>query len=286
MRRTLTALAALAGLCGLPACGEDDKKDETPRTVRISISDEPGGRFKITAPSSLPAGTAQIQFTNNGKADHEAQLIRVDGNHSLQEVLTLLDREGAPTPSWLHGAGGVAPTKPGGTNNVIQRLQPGTYYLVDLERGGENAPANATKGAAATIQVRDDGGSEAALPKTEARVTAVEYGFRPTGLHIGLNRVEFDNAGREPHHVIAFPINPGKTINDVRQAFQSERQQGPPPFDEESATGTAVLDGGTKQVALLNLPKAGKYARVCFLSDRAGGPPHVAKGMVTEVDVR
>ena len=31
--------------------------------------------------------------------------------------------------------------------------------------------------------------------------------------------------------------------------------------------------------------KAGKYAFVCFISDRAGGPPHVAKGMINEVVV-
>jgi hypothetical protein len=288
MRRTVTALAALAGLCGLPACGDDDDKDKKPETVRISISDEAGGRFKITAPTSVPAGTAQIEFRNNGKVDHEAQLIRVDGNHSQQEVLTVLGREGGPIPSWLHGGGGVAPIKPGQTLNVVQRLQPGTYYVLDLEGPDqpENAPPNATKGAAATIQVRDDGGSTAALPRTEARVTAVEYGFRPTGLHTGLNRVEFDNAGREPHHLIALPINQGRTINDVRRALQSEGPpQGPPPVDEENATGTAVLDGGTKQVALLNIAKPGKYALVCFISDRAGGPPHVAKGMVNEATV-
>ena len=31
--------------------------------------------------------------------------------------------------------------------------------------------------------------------------------------------------------------------------------------------------------------RQGRYALVCFLSDRKGGPPHVVKGMVTEVDV-
>ena len=288
MRRTVTALAALAGLCGLPACGEDDKTDEKPQTVRISISDEPGGRFKITAPSSVPAGTAQIEFRNNGKVDHEAQLIRVDGNHSAQEVLSQLGREGAPIPSWLHGGGGVSTTKPGQSLTVIQRLQPGTYYVLDLESPDrpENAPPNATKGAVATIQVREDGGSNASLPKTEARIATVDYGFRTSGLHTGLNRIEFDNVGRQPHHVILAPISPGKTIADVRRAVTSENQQGPPPIDEQNASTTAVIDGGLKQVVLMNIARPGKYALLCFISDRQGGPPHVAKGMVTEVDVR
>ena len=29
----------------------------------------------------------------------------------------------------------------------------------------------------------------------------------------------------------------------------------------------------------------GNYAFFCFVSDRAGGPPHVAKGMVSDVVV-
>ena len=45
-----------------------------------------------------------------------------------------------------------------------------------------------------------------------------------------------------------------------------------------------MIDGGTKQVAQLELRK-GKYALVCFIADRAGGPPHVAKGMLQEVAV-
>ena len=32
--------------------------------------------------------------------------------------------------------------------------------------------------------------------------------------------------------------------------------------------------------------KPGKYALLCFISDRQGGPPHIAKGMITEATVR
>ncbi len=31
--------------------------------------------------------------------------------------------------------------------------------------------------------------------------------------------------------------------------------------------------------------KKGKYVPVCFISDRKGGPPHVAKGMISEATV-
>jgi hypothetical protein len=47
-----------------------------------------------------------------------------------------------------------------------------------------------------------------------------------------------------------------------------------------------VAEGGLKQVVELELPKAGKYALICFVADRRGGPPHAAKGMVSEVAVK
>ncbi len=118
-------------------------------------------------------------------------------------------------------------------------------------------------------------------------MTARDYTFTSRGLKAGRNRIEFDNAGKELHHLIAFPYRKAATLADVKKAFKEEEGEssGPPPLDFEGGTGTAVLEGGTKQVAELEL-KSGKYAFVCFVSDRRGGPPHVAKGMVVETTVK
>ena len=50
------------------------------------------------------------------------------------------------------------------------------------------------------------------------------------------------------------------------------------------AWSTTVIDSGQKQVVTMNL-KSGKYALVCFIQDRAGGPPHFNKGMISEATV-
>lgn len=59
-----------------------------------------------------------------------------------------------------------------------------------------------------------------------------------------------------------------------------------PPLDFSNVAYTARIDGGTKQITELELARKGKYALLCFVSDRKGGPPHVAKGMVAEITVR
>jgi hypothetical protein len=71
----------------------------------------------------------------------------------------------------------------------------------------------------------------------------------------------------------------------VRKAFRREGGA-EPPLDFENTFYTARIAGGTEQITELALDKPGKYALLCFVSDRKGGPPHVAQGMIAEITVR
>lgn len=65
------------------------------------------------------------------------------------------------------------------------------------------------------------------------------------------------------------------------------RPSGPPPFDFKNGVNTAGPDGGTEEVTDLELRKPGRYALVCFFTDRDGkGKPHFAEGMLKQVDVK
>ena len=75
----------------------------------------------------------------------------------------------------------------------------------------------------------------------------------------------------------------GATIDDVETFFKTEK--GKPPIDESKGFETAVIEGGTTQVVELDI-EAGKYAVLCFVPDREGGPPHAARGMISEVEVK
>ncbi len=92
----------------------------------------------------------------------------------------------------------------------------------------------------------------------------------------------FDNAGQEPHFIAAVGLKEGATIEQARRIFETEKGQS--PFDESRSFSTAVIEGGAKQSLELELD-AGRYALICFVPDRAGGPPHVVKGMISEATV-
>jgi plastocyanin len=283
--RGLAAVAALVGAVAVVGCGGDGESSSPTRVLNVSIAEPAPNRVAFTAPASVQAGAVRIRFTNRGRQPHDATLLRLDGGHTVTEALRVIDSEGGPIPDWLHAVGGVATVQPGQSSTSVQNLAPGRYHLVDLESGeAENAPSGADRGAIANLEVTGEAGT-AQLPATTAQIAAYEYGFRTQGLKPGRNNVLFDNTGAQLHHAVAAPILPGRSLAEVRTFAVSENAPGPPPIDFERTASTAVLDGQTKQVVELDL-RRGRYALLCFIQDRAGGPPHVVKGMIGEVTVR
>lgn len=296
----LGRLALALGLVplALASCGEDSggggggastEPAAQPTTLSITTSDLPGGRFSTQAPESIRGGLVKIVFKNAGRMPHEAQLIRVDGNRSVQEAVKIITSEDQRTPSWIHGAGGVGTTGPGQQATAISNLPAGRYAVIDTGGGPGEGPPPVTRGALAEFQV--SGGQPGELPATQARIVAKDAGeenhaFLVTGLKAGRNTVLFDNRSDQIHHAILAPILPGKTFAEVKKALSSEEPpSGPPPVDFEKTISTVVLDGQTQQVVDMQL-QPGRYVVTCFVADREGGPPHIAEGMIDEVMVR
>ncbi len=277
--RALTALAAVLALALFAGCGDDDDGDSggdagsAPQKVEIGVSDA-GGSVAFKAPKQIDAGVSELTLSNDSKKPQDMQLIFVEGDHSEQEVVKAyaeVGQGGNPIPDWFIAGGGTPTVGPGKSTSVVQVLEPGTYY------GFTSSDDSHT-----SFEVTGDA-ADAELPEGEGTVSAFEYGFKAEGLKAGANRIRFDNTGAQPHHVIAFPILGDAKIEDVQTFFKTEKGKPPVAFEQESST--AVIEGGTGQLVDLELKKPGRYAFVCFISDRQGGPPHALKGMVSEVEV-
>jgi hypothetical protein len=279
MQARWLAVATVAGALALVGCGGDDDDEReggAARTMAVTL----GADGKLQGIRSLEGGPVTTRFTNRARQPYDMQLVRVDGNQTVQQVLRIVSSE-EPTriPNWIHGAGGVGTVPPGQSSSSTQVLRPGRYHVV-------SAPEGEARPVTASFQVTG-GEATGTLPQTTAKIDAFEYSFRASGLKAGSQQVTFNNSGRELHHVLAFPMRPGATLAQVRQFFQREEEGPggpPPPVEEQGTQGTVVLDGNVSQVVQWRL-RPGKYALVCFITDRAGGPPHAAKGMVTEVNV-
>ena len=296
-RMILTFLAIAATGTFVAGCGDDEetasKDAAAPAPASFAIEATAEGKKKaLTFPATVKAGVVTMTLTNSDTVSRSAGIVRLLDNHTVEEFRKVVEEEGAPIPDWIEDGGGLPGVEPGATATVTQVLAPGRYGISDDEtEGGQGeGKSYADLGAEGEFTVTG-AASDAELPAQPASLIATddgakEYGFEFKGLKAGPNKVRFENTGKELHHAILFPIIKGKTIEDAEKAFASDGPpKGPPPVDFEKGLNTQVIDGGIAQNIELDL-EAGSYAVVCFIQDRKGGKPHIAKGMIDELVVK
>lgn len=273
-------------VCATAGCGSNGTSSKPTKLV-IEVTDRGPQDVSMRAPTEAPSGLVEIELRNRGDMLHDAQLFRVDGTRTGDDIVQVLEGpDSDPKPRWLHPTGGVAPTPPGETARVTQVLEPGTYYVTDTQErniasGGKLI--NAAKDGIARIEVTGDGGGEP--PETAATIVARDYGYDVEGVLSGAQRVTFRNAGRQFHQVVAFRIADGVTYREGRRAVLNRRRYtGWVPVDVQGKHATTVLEGGGEQVTQLTF-EPGRYALLCFVSDRMGGGPQWAIGMSSRLDV-
>ena len=274
-------LAAL--VVGVAACGGDDDGGE-PAAVAMEVAPA-GDGFELTVPESVEAGLVRLEFTNGTEDGAEAQLLRLADGHTVEEALAAIDSEDGKIPDWLTAEGGVGTIDPGASGAVELVLEEGTYHVIDTGTpDGDDVESHAKNGATATLEVTG-GDDDAELPEVDASIEMADFEFVTDGLKAGTNRFLLRNTGNELHHTLIVPINEGATFDQVKAYMTSdESDSGPPPVDFEKLQGTTVLDADREQIGDLELTP-GRYALVCFLTNRAGGPPHAALGMVSELTI-
>ena len=300
-RKILGSCAALAAAALVAGCGGDDDPPDAadtapakPVSFAITATAEGDTRKAMTFPRSVEAGLVVMTLRNSDTVPRSAQLLRIVGEHSLDEVVEVVTGDGDEIPAWVQDGGGIPAVAPGARGSASQVLAPGRYVLVDDEGEGEgdDAKSHAELGAVGEFTVTGER-SQARLPAVPATITAMDaekddkktYGFRLQGLKAGTNQVHFQNTGAELHHALFAPLRKGATLAQAEQLFRSSRTpSGPPPVDFAKIVGTKVIDAGIEQNVTLDLA-AGRYAVICFVSDREGGKSHVEKGMIEAVTV-
>jgi plastocyanin len=285
--RTLALLVVLALI--VAACGGDGGETGTttpPQPTQLSVTATASGRqVTLEVPAQIKPGATQLTLANNTKEPVELQLLRLDEGHSLDQFLPVVEKEGAPIPTWAHGAGGIGATPPNAQGAAVLNLQPGRYdFFSNASETQPGAQPQYDRGAKGSFEVTGES-TGATLPKPGGQITARDYTFETSGLKPGTNPVTFTNAGGQLHHVVMAPINKGSSFEDAQKFLTTENFKGKPPVDFSKSDNSAVLDGQGTQVETFTL-QPGTYVFACFINDRAGGPPHAIKyKMIKEVTV-
>lgn len=123
--------------------------------------------------------------------------------------------------------------------------------------------------------------SQAAPPANVVTFIARDYGFEgPAQLPAGATVFRLDNQGKELHHLVITRLDEGRTYDSLLAAL---RTPGPPPRWMHLAGGPNAASPGAGSNATMNLVE-GHYAVLCFIPG-ADGVPHVAKGMISPLEV-
>ena len=187
------------------------------------------GQSRVTAPETRSRERSRSASPTAASSRHSLEIVEVGDGHTAGEIKAAGEawgEKGKPLPDWITFKGGIGSTKAGGSGMAVVDLPAGEYVAFDIEGKGKTPYAEFT--------VEGDEGE--GLPEVPAVIEATEYDFTTSDLEAGSQQVRFQNNGEEPHHVVAAPLKPGKTIDDVKQFIKTEK--GEPPIDESRRAST------------------------------------------------
>jgi hypothetical protein len=270
-----TAAALLLPL-GLAGCRDRTAaaSPNPPREVVVHAGD-----YSFHAPDTIPAGLTRIRLLNQGQEPHHLQLARLEGGHTVRDLLDSAAK-GNLTPAWVTYVGGPNVPRPGATGEVAVNLAPGNYAMLCFITSRDRVP-HLAKGMLRPLTVVPVSGPPALEPKADGRLVLNDYSFAFTPeLRAGRHTIRVENAGAQPHEVFMVRLLPGKTMTEALE--WAKTRKGPQPF--ESAGGTLALSPGAVNFMVTDLVP-GEYVLGCFVPDAHDGKPHRAHGMIRQIRV-
>lgn len=259
---------------GTPA-GSAEAAAPAPVTVTMTAKD-----YAFDGPAQIAAGSVTLQLKNEGKEVHQAQLVRLEGGKTAQDLMAAMKQHGPP-PDWMKFVGGPNAAAPGHEVSATSVLEPGNYAWLCFIPSPDGV-MHAAKGMVRPFEVTAaPAGAATALPETDITVTLVDYDFQfSEPLTAGKHRIMIENAGPQAHELVMVKLPPGKTIKDF--AAWAESMKGPPPA--EPVGGVGVLEQGMRATFSADLA-AGDYGLICFVPDVKDGKMHLVHGMMKDIKV-
>jgi hypothetical protein len=224
----------------------------------------------ITVSGALKSGGVQIV----SKVSHEPQgsptLVRLDPGVSVGQFLAALPKIAADQNN-IDGIGSIvfSPQANKGISSAQANLAAGQYVALDVGGHGGKPPL--------TTFVITKASSPAALPRPQATVASIEFGFRGPGrLHDG-ELVRFANHGFLVHMIVAVRAGNAAGAREIAQLLRA----GKDGKAQHLATGfytffNVLSHGAYQQEVVRNRP--GYWVLACFM-DTQDHREHTTLGM-------
>jgi len=258
---------------------------EGPRTAKANVVTVTTVDYAFQAPDTIAAGRTTLRLVNNGKDFHHIWLIKLEGGHTLPELVEATKKQG-PMPKWAVDVGGPNSPMPGGESSATLDLEPGKYVMVCVIPAMTDGQPHFMKGMVKEITVAARRGVEqagkVAVPAPDVTMTLDDYSFTTSSpITTATKTIRIRNAAAQSHEVVIMKLDAGVTPEQFLQAL--EKPQGPPPGKILGGV-TGIARGHTIDLTASFTP--GDYTLLCFVPDAKDGKPHIAHGMVKNFSVK
>jgi hypothetical protein len=230
--------------------------------------------YSYDGPTKLNAGLVTIKLTNEGQEMHHAQLARLNDGVSMDQIEQAFQTDPNAALALVTLVGGPGAIGPGQSTEVTLDLAAGQYLAMCFIPSADGVPHMA-QGMLSTFVVEGTRAA-AAEPQADRTITLKDFMFDlPAQVKAGVQTWKIVNSGPQPHEIIMFRLNDGKTMDDVMAWAQT--QAGAPPFN--MIGGMQGLTPGQTGWVTLDL-KPGSYVAACDIPDPTSGKPHSELGML------
>jgi len=268
-RGALVASVIAAGCLALSASAAAATSASTLPTLTLSLT-----KTSITVGGTMQSGAVNVVSSGTGVKEGLAILFALKPGVTAAEVEAALKAGAGKDPNKASKYGSIVfdAEVDGSKKNEAQiELQPGTYVAL----GGEGEGGPNLKSPEFTVT---PAASPATLPKPEATVKSIEFGFTgPTKLHDG-EVVRFENEGFLVHMDIAFPV---KSKADAKKAVHDLLTGHEKDLEKLAAGAPFGFEGPISHEAFMQetiTAKPGWYVQACFMETQ-DGRDHTRLGM-------
>ncbi len=271
---SIAALATTAGAqSGQPTAARSAGASGLP-TVTIAMDGT-----SITVGGALQSGGVDVELTTTNEPQGGPALLHLNPGVTPDQVLAIIANP-ALDPNDLNPYGQIvldAQTDKGVVSHIQITLPPGEYLAVDTVRSNPAKQPHTSFTVAEAAQ-------PAVLPKPQATIRAIDFGFRgPSTLHKG-DLVRFENAGFLVHMIVSVQAKNEQDAAKMVALFKAGRDNKAFPLISGNGPTFAnpISSKQAQQVTITSKP--GVYVLLCFMGTQ-DGTVHTRLGMARVVRI-
>jgi hypothetical protein len=237
--------------------------------------------YGFSGPERISGGLTTVRIVNEGRDLHHIQFLKLLQGKSAADFRAAIAADPSRLPGWVQYAGGPNAHLPGSQASATLNLTEGDYVVMCWIPDKNGVP-HVALGMQKALFVRGGKPTKVSEPKPAIVIKQIDYQFmlsRRVGA--GLQTIEVQNHGTQPHELVVVKLSPGATVNDVIASFEPGAS-GPPKG--QLVSGITGIEKG-RRVYFTGEFEPGRYGLICFVPDAVSGRPHFLHGMTTEFTV-